>query len=63
MVEDDRNQRLGYVPAPFAGESFVSWVDTVAVALRLSRAAALRALGLSGTANFSAYQFRLSSVS
>ncbi|WP_409474942.1 TniQ family protein [Streptomyces sp. HC307] len=48
------------VPVPFPGESFVSWVDTVAVTMQLSRAAALRVLGLSGTASFSTHQFHLS---
>lgn len=59
MAEEERVRRLGVAPVPFPGESFVSWVDTVAVALRLQRAPALRALGLSGTASFSTYQFHL----
>ncbi|MFE9938948.1 TniQ family protein [Streptomyces hirsutus] len=59
MVEEERIRRLGIVPTPFAGEAFVSWVDTVAATLQLSRAATLRALGLPGTAKFSMYQFRL----
>ncbi|MFF8925693.1 TniQ family protein [Streptomyces longwoodensis] len=60
MGDQAQARRLGAVPPPFAGESFVSWVDTVAVALRLSRVAALSTLGLLGTAGFSSYQFRLS---
>ncbi|MFI8092016.1 TniQ family protein [Streptomyces sp. NPDC086080] len=48
------------VPAPFPGEAFVSWVDTVAASLRVSRARALRTLGLPGSASFSTHQFHLS---
>ncbi|MFI5761991.1 TniQ family protein [Streptomyces sp. NPDC051563] len=59
MVEEEPVRRLGVVPTPFPGESFVSWVDTVAVTLRLSRTMALRTLGLSGSASFSAHQFHL----
>lgn len=59
MVEEEPVRRLGVVPTPFPGESFVSWVDTVAVTLPLSRAMALRTLGLSGSASFSAHQFHL----
>lgn len=61
MVEPERVRRLGVVPAPFAGESFVSWVDTIGVTLRLSRRATLQALGLPSTTSFSRYQIRLGS--
>lgn len=60
MAEEEQVRRLGVVPAPFAGEAFVSWVDTVAASLRVSRAAALRTLGLPGSASFSTHQFHLS---
>ncbi|MDQ0831382.1 hypothetical protein QF032_003226 [Streptomyces achromogenes] len=59
MVEAERVRRLGVVPSPFAGESFLSWVDTLAVTLRLSRAAALKELGLPGSATFSTSQIHL----
>ncbi|MFJ3768372.1 TniQ family protein [Streptomyces sp. NPDC090082] len=60
MAEEEPVRRLGVVPVPFPGEAFVSWVDTVAASLRVSRAAALRTLGLPGSASFSTYQFHLS---
>ncbi|NNJ05637.1 TniQ family protein [Streptomyces sp. PKU-MA01144] len=60
MAEEEPVRRLGVVPAPFPGEAFVSWVDTVAASLRVSRAAALRTLGLPGSASFSTHQFHLS---
>ncbi|NEC91091.1 hypothetical protein [Streptomyces sp. SID12501] len=52
MIEQEHDRRLGVVPTPFAGESFLSWVDTVAVTMRLPRVAALRELGLPGPATF-----------
>ncbi|KAA0930576.1 TniQ family protein [Streptomyces apricus] len=59
MFDQDRVRRIGVVPTPFAGESFLSWVDMVAVTLRLARVAALRELGLSGPARFSTPQIHL----
>jgi hypothetical protein len=60
VVDQERVRRLGVVPIPFAGESFLSWVDTLAVTLRVSRAATLQELGLSGSATFSRLQIHLS---
>lgn len=60
VVDQERVRRLGVVPTPFAGESFLSWVDTLAVTLRLSRAATLCELGLPGSATFSTPQIHLS---
>ncbi|NMI62413.1 TniQ family protein [Streptomyces sp. RLB3-17] len=60
MIDPQRVRRLGVVPAPFAGESFLSWVDTLAVTLRLSRAATLQELGLPGSPTFSTSQIHLS---
>ena len=58
--EAESVRRLGVVPTPFAGESFLSWIDTLAVTLRLSRAATLQELGLPGSATSSTSQIHLS---
>lgn len=60
MIEQEHVRRLGVVPTPFAGESLLSWVDTVAVTLRLPRVAVLRELGLRGPATFGTPQIHLS---
>lgn len=57
MADQERVRRLGVVPIPFAGESFLSWVDTLAATLRLSRAATLQELRLPGWATFRRLQF------